>query len=44
MAMKRQRTRGGISLSSKEKKNYESDTRNKTDPDQVNNDKNPLQL
>ncbi len=44
MATKRQKARGGISLSSEEKENYESDTGDETDPDQVDNDKNPLQL
>ncbi len=33
MATKRQRTRGGISLSSKDEEIYESDTRDETDPD-----------
>ena len=44
MAVRRQRARRGISLSSKEEENYESDTRDKTDPDQAGDDKNPLQL
>lgn len=37
MATKLARTKGGISLSSKEKENYESDTNNKTDLDLDNN-------
>ncbi len=44
MAAKRQRARGGISLSSEKEENYKNDTRDKTDPDQVDNDKNPQQL
>ncbi len=44
MAVKRRRARGGISSSSEEEENYESDTRDETDPDQANVDKNPLQL
>ena len=44
MIAKRQRIRGGISLSIEEEKNYESDTRDETDPKQAGNDKNPLQL
>ncbi len=44
MAMKRQRARGGLSSSSKEEENYESDIRDETDLDQANDDKNPLQL
>ncbi len=44
IAVKRQRVKGGIRLSNKEEENYESDTRDKTDPDQANDDKNPLQL
>ncbi len=42
MAAKQQRARGGISLSIEEKKNYESDNGDETNPDQANNDKNPL--
>ena len=42
MVAKCQKARGGIGLSSKKEGNYENDTRNKTDPDQVN-DKYPLQ-
>ena len=37
MAAKRQKARGGISLSSKEKKSYKNDTGDKIDPDQANN-------
>lgn len=37
MAVKHYRYKGGMSLSSKEKANYESDTKNDTDSDQVNN-------
>lgn len=44
MATKYQRIRGGISLFSEEKENYESNIRDKTDPDQPGNDKYPLQL
>ena len=44
MATRCQRGRGRISLSSEEKENYESDTGDKTDPNQVGNDKNLLQL
>ena len=44
MTAKCRRARGGISLSNEEEKNYESDTRDKTDPNQVGNNKNPLQL
>ena len=42
MAAKRCRDREGISLSIEEEKNYESDTGDNIDPDQVN-DKYPLQ-
>lgn len=38
MAAKRQRARGGISLSSEEGGNYESDTGDETDPDQANDE------
>ncbi len=41
---KRRKARGGISLSNEEKENYESDTRDETDPNQAGNDKNPIQL
>ncbi len=44
MAAKYRRARGGISLSSEQGANYESDTRDETDPNQVDDDKNPLQL
>ena len=44
MVARCQRARGGINLSSEEEKNYESDTRDETNPDQVNIDKNLLQL
>ena len=44
MATRRQKARKGISLSSEKEENYESDTRDKTDPDQAGNDKNPLQF
>ena len=43
MATKRQRARRGIDLSNEEKDIYESNTRDKIDPDQAN-DKYPLQL
>lgn len=43
MAAKLQRAREGVSLSSKEKKNYESDTKDEIDLNQANN-KYPLQL
>ena len=44
MATKWWRARGGINLFSEEKENYESNTRDETDPNQAGNDKNPLQL
>ncbi len=44
MAAKRRRARGGISSSSEKEENYKSDTGDETDPDQANNDENPLQL
>ncbi len=44
MVAKCQRARRGISLSNEEEENYESNTGDETDPDQVDNDKNPLQL
>ena len=44
MAAQYQRARRGISFSSKEEENYESDIRNETDPDQAGNNKNPLQF
>ncbi len=44
MAAKRRRARGGINLSNEEEENYESDTKDKTDPNQADDDKNPLQL
>ena len=37
LAVKYQRAREGIRLSSKEQKNYESNIKNKTDLDQVSN-------
>lgn len=37
MAVKHYRYKGGISLFSEEKANYESDTKDNTDSDQVNN-------
>lgn len=43
MATKCRRTRGGISSSSTEEGNYESDTKDDTDPDKANN-KYSLQL
>lgn len=43
IAAKRWRARRGVSLFNKEERNYESDTRDKTDLDQVN-DKYLLQL
>ncbi len=42
MSAKRQRARGGRSLSNEEEKIYESNTGDKTDPNQANNDKNLL--
>ena len=42
MVARRQRAKGGISLSSEEEENYESDTRDETNPNQADNDKNPL--
>ncbi len=44
MVAKCQRARGGINSSSREEENYESNTRDKTDPDQAGDDENPLQL
>ena len=44
MAARRQKARKKISLSNKKEKNYESDSKDETDPDQVGNDKNLLQL
>ena len=44
MAAKRQRAKRRISLSSKEEENCESDTGDKTNPDQADHDKNLLQL
>ena len=44
IAARRQRAKGGISLSNKKEENYESDTRDETDLDQAGDDKNPLQL
>ncbi len=44
MAAKRRRARGGISSSNEEEENYESDTGDETDPNQADNDENPLQL
>lgn len=44
IATKRQRVRGEISLSSKKEKNYESNTSNEMDLDQVGKEKYPLQL
>ncbi len=44
MATKCRRVRGGISSSSEEEENYESDTGDETDPDQADDYKNPLQL
>lgn len=37
MATKWKRARGGISLSNEEEGNYKSDTKDETNPDQVNN-------
>ena len=44
MVTRHRKTRGGISLSSEKKENYENDTGDKTDPNQAGDDKNPLQL
>ena len=44
MAVRYQKTRGEISLSSEEEENYESNTGDETDSDQVGNNENPLQL
>ncbi len=44
IATKHRRARGGISLSNEEEENYESDTKDETDPDQADNNKNLLQL
>ena len=42
MAAKRQKARRGISLSSEEKENYKSNTKDETNPDQAGDDKNLL--
>ena len=44
MTARCQRAREGINSSSKKEENYESNTGDKTDPDQAGNDKNSLQL
>ncbi len=44
MIVKYRKARGGISSSSEEEENYESDIGDETDPDQADNDKNLLQL
>ncbi len=44
MAIKCRRARGGISLSSEEEENDETETGDEIDPDQADNDENPLQL
>ncbi len=44
MTATRQRARGRISLLSEEEEIYKSDTRYETDPDQADNNENPLQL
>ena len=44
MAVRRQRARGGISLSSEEEENYENDIGDETDLNQAGNNKNLLQL
>ena len=44
LVVKCQKARGEISLFSKEKKNYKSDTRNQIDLDQVSNNQKLLQL
>ncbi len=44
MAARGQRARRGISLSNKEEEKYESNTRDETDPNQIGNDENLLQL
>lgn len=41
MAAKCQRAKKGVSLSNEEEGNYESDTRDETDPDQANNKYSP---
>ena len=38
IAAKRQKVRRGTSLSSKEEESYKSNTKNKIDPDQANNE------
>lgn len=38
ITVRQQKVRGGISFSSKEKGSYGSDIRDKTDPDQVDNE------
>ena len=44
MAVRCQRTKGGISLSSEEEENYESNIGDEMDSNQAGNDKNLLQL
>ena len=44
MAARHQRAKEKISLSSEKKENYESDTKDETDLDQADNNKNLLQL
>ena len=44
LTVKSQKTRGGISLSSKEEENYKSDTGDEMDLNQAGNNKNLLQL
>lgn len=44
MVVKYQKSKERISLSSKEEKNYESNTKDKTDQNQDNNNENPLEL
>ena len=44
MFVRRQRATKKISLCNKKKENYENNTRDKTDSDPANNDKNLLQL
>ena len=44
MAVRCQKARRGICLSSKEDENYESDIKDEIDPNQVSNNQNLLQL
>ena len=42
IAIRHKKARRGITLSNKKEENYESDTKDETNPDQAGNDKNLL--